>query len=151
MATREAVDRWQSVLLSVEQYVTRPRGQQMRVHLSTRQARADFRMVNATLVYGVVEGTLTTPITDLRSVDPPTDPVLLALLQPVFDAAAAFTPHKELLPQRDHFASVARTARLKLDTEPTDHRRSHRRDVVVTEDDSLDLRHRSPRFDESDC
>jgi hypothetical protein len=41
---------------------------------------------------------LNTPFTDLWSVDPPTDPALVAVLQPVFDAAISFTPYAELLP-----------------------------------------------------
>jgi hypothetical protein len=53
MATREALDRWRSVLLDVEQYDALPSGQKVRAMLSKPEARANPHMVNATLVYRV--------------------------------------------------------------------------------------------------
>jgi hypothetical protein len=118
MATREALDRWRSVLLDVEQYDALPSGQKVRAMLSKPEARANPHMVNATLVYRVPQRSLTTPFTDLWSQDPPTDPALVAVLRPVYDATLSFTPWKELLPQWDGFVAAARAARQALDTEP---------------------------------
>ncbi|MFN3007209.1 hypothetical protein [Mycolicibacterium wolinskyi] len=123
MTTREAVQRWQSVLLDIEQYQSMPTGRREREQLQRPEARAGFRLVNSTFVYGVVTGTLTTPVIDLWTVDRPTNPSMLAVLQPVYDAATTFTRQRELLPQWDEFGQVVRTARLALDSidigEPT--------------------------------
>ena len=117
MAAREAIQRWQSVLLDIDQYDALPSGQRVRAQLSTAQARANVAVVNASPLYGVARGMLTTPFTDLWSVDPPTDPALVAVLEPVRNAAMALTPYAELLPQWDRYVAAARAARLALDTE----------------------------------
>ncbi|MFV8320308.1 hypothetical protein [Mycobacterium sp. 23] len=118
MATREAVQRWKSVLLDMESVVGLPSGQHVRAQLSTPQARANFHMVNDTPIYGMVTGMLTTLFNDLWSVDPPRDPGLAAVLEPVRKAALAFTPWKELLPQWDTFVTTAHAARQALDVTP---------------------------------
>jgi len=118
VATREAIQRWQSVLLEIEQYHALPSGQRTHAKLGTPQARTNWTTVNTTPVYGIVRGTLTTLVTDLWSVDAPTDPALVNVLQPVINAAIGFTPWKELLPQWDDYVAVVQAARQALDTEP---------------------------------
>jgi hypothetical protein len=118
MATPEALRRWRSVLFDIEQYNDLPSGQRARAMLNTPQAKANWRVVNTTLVYRVPHRTLTVPFSDLWSQDYPTDPALLAVLQPVWDRAISFTPFEELLPQWDSFVGVVRNARQALDTAP---------------------------------
>jgi hypothetical protein len=72
----------------------------------------------ATPIYGMVTGTLTTLFTDLRGVDPPTDPALAAVLEPVWQAVLALTPNKELLAQWDNFAATVHAARQALEEAP---------------------------------
>src|SRR6476646_4847303 len=104
MAAREALDRWRSALMDIEQFDALPTGQQVRqMLLRTPEVNANMPFVNATLVYRVPQRMLTTPFTDLWSQDPPTDPALAGVLQSVYDAALAFTPYQELLPQWDGF------------------------------------------------
>lgn len=123
MATTEAIQRWRSVLLDTEKLHLLPRGQQIRTMLSAPQAAANWGTVNTSPIYGIVHGSLTSLVRDLWSVDPPTDPVLKAALQPVLDADMAFTPFKPLLPQWDSYGQCVQTAKTALDTskfgEPT--------------------------------
>ena len=58
-----------------------------------------------------------TPFTDLWSADYPTDPALVAVLQPVHDVVSALTADQELPPQWDRLTVAARTALAALDTE----------------------------------
>jgi hypothetical protein len=119
VATREALQRWRSVLLDIERLHTLPSGQKVRSQLGSPQARANFMTVNAaTPIYGMVTGTLTTLFTDLRGVDPPTDPALAAVLEPVWQAVLALTPNKELLAQWDNFAATVHAARQALEEAP---------------------------------
>jgi hypothetical protein len=118
MTTRDAVQRWQSVLRDIEAYGMLPSGQNVRQKLAGPEARAHVAVVNASPVYRMVQGTLTTPFIDLWTADPPRDPALLAVLQPIHDAAMAFTPVRELLPQWDHFEALVRSAQSVLETEP---------------------------------
>ncbi|WP_133147254.1 hypothetical protein [Mycolicibacterium novocastrense] len=118
MATREAIDRWRSALMDIEEFDALPTGQRARQMLSRPEARANLQLVNASPAYRVPQRMLTTPITDLWSQDPPTDPALVAILQPVYDAVLAFTPYQELLPQWDALVTATRTAREALETEP---------------------------------
>ena len=95
VATREALQRWRSVLLDIERLHTLPSGQKVRSQLGSPQARANFMTVNAaTPIYGMVTGTLTTLFTDLRGVDPPTDPALAAVLEPVWQPSWPSLPTK---------------------------------------------------------
>ena len=123
MATREAVQRWRSVLSDIQQFGIMPTGQQFRHQLSSPQARTELPAGVASLIFGVVKGFLTTPFTDLWSVDPPQDPALEAILQPIADAALHMTPFKELLPQWQEFELLVQQALLALDaaemSEPT--------------------------------
>jgi hypothetical protein len=117
VATREAIQRWRSVLLDTEQLHALPRGQDIRARLSTPDAIANWAAVNATFIYGVVHGSLTSLVTDLWSVDAPKDPALIAVLQPVLDSARSFTPFKPLLPQWDQYAVQVRAARQALEAQ----------------------------------
>lgn len=118
MTTRDAVQRWQSVLRDIEAYGTLPSGRNVRQKLAGPEARAHVAVVNASPVYRMVQGTLTTPFIDLWAADPPRDPALLAVLRPIYDAAVAFTPMTELLLQWDNFEALVRLARSVLETEP---------------------------------
>jgi hypothetical protein len=118
MATPEALDRWRSALLDIEQYDALPSGQRVLGMLSTPDARANVRMVNRTPVYRIPQRTLTTPFTDLWSQDQPTDPALVGVLRPVYDAALAFAPDEELRPQWESFVAAAKAACRALDTTP---------------------------------
>lgn len=117
VATREAVQRWQSVLRDIEQLRAMPSGQKLHEQFSTPQARDNWVKLNATPLYGLIRGALTTLLTDLWAVDPPTDPALVAVLQPVIDRALGFTPWEQLLPQWDEYVAVVQAARHALDTE----------------------------------
>ena len=123
MATPEAIQRWRSVLLEIEKLDGLQRGQEIRAQLSTPEAAAHWSQVNNTIIYGTVRGFLTSLVNDLWSADPPTDPALIAVLQPVRDAAMSFTPFKPLLPQWDNYAVEVRKARQALEAhqfgEPT--------------------------------
>jgi hypothetical protein len=117
VATPEVIQRWRSVLLDIEKLDGLPRGQEIRGKLSAPQAIANWRAVNATPIYGMVQGSLTSLVNDLWSVDAPTDPALTTVLQPVMDAARSFTPFKPLLPQWDQYAAVVRAARQALEAQ----------------------------------
>jgi hypothetical protein len=117
VATAEAIQRWWSVLLEIEQYHALPRGQQLRAQLSTPQAKANWSVVNTTPIYGVVRGTLTSLVHDLWSVDAPSDPALKAVLQPVMDSAMQFTPFKPLLRHWDQYVGRVLEARQALETQ----------------------------------
>jgi len=117
VATPEAIQRWRSVLLDIEQLDGLPRGQDMRAKLGAPEAIANWSTVNGTFIYGTVRGFLTSLVNDLWSVDTPTDPALTAVLQPVMDAARSFTPFKPLLPQWDNYAVVVREARQALEAQ----------------------------------
>lgn len=110
MATREAIQRWQSVLNDVLLYGTIPSGQRARRELGSPQARANVLIVNSTPIYGMVKGVLTTPVMDLWSIDPPKDPKLVSVLDPVRTAALAITPYKELLTQWNEFERTVQSA-----------------------------------------
>src|SRR6201993_899354 len=111
VATPEAIQRWRSVLLDIEKLDGLPRGQEIRARLSAPEAIVNWGVVNATPIYGMVQGSLTSLVTDLWSVDAPTDPALTTVLQPVMDAARSFTPFKPLLPQWDRYVAIVRAAR----------------------------------------
>jgi hypothetical protein len=117
VATPEAIQRWRSVLLDIEKLDGLPRGQQIRAQLSAPEATANWQMVNATRVYGTLRGFLTSLVNDLWTVDPPQDPALTAVLQPVRDAAMSFTPSKPLLPQWNWYTEAVREARQALETQ----------------------------------
>lgn len=117
VATAEAIQRWRSVLLEIEQLNALPSGQEVRARLSHPQAVANWQAVNATAIYGIVKGSLTSLVNDLWSVDPPIDPALTQVLQPVLDSARLITPWKPLLPQWDQYANSARTARQALEAQ----------------------------------
>jgi hypothetical protein len=74
-------------------------------------------LVNATPIYGTVRGFLTSLVNDLWSVDPPADPALTAVLQPVRDAAMSLTPFKPLLPQWNQYSATVQKARQALETQ----------------------------------
>lgn len=115
VATPEAIQRWRSVLLEIEQYHALPSGQNVRAKLNAPEARAGWQAVNASPIYGVVHGTLTSLVNDLWSVDAPKDPALTEVLQPVLDSARLITPFKPLLPQWDQYAERVREARQALE------------------------------------
>ncbi|WP_406817408.1 hypothetical protein [Mycobacterium sp. M23085] len=117
MATPEAIQRWRSVLLDIEKLDGLQRGQEIRAQLSAPAATANWRIVNATPVYGTVRGFLTSLVNDLWSVDPPVDAALTAVLLPVRDAAMRFTPFEPLLPQWDQYSTTVRAARQALETQ----------------------------------
>jgi hypothetical protein len=115
MATSEAIQRWRSVLVDIERLDGLPRGQEIRAKLSAPEAIANWGAVNATPIYGMVQGSLTSLVNDLWSVDAPIDPALTEVLHPVLDAARSFTPFKPLLLQWDQYAAVVRAARQALE------------------------------------
>jgi hypothetical protein len=115
VATREAIQRWRSVLEDIVQYSALPSGQNVRRQLASPDARANVGTVNSSPIYGMVRGTLTTPFLDLQSVDTPRDPVLLAILQPISDGVLHMTSFKELLPQWEEFDRLAQAALSALD------------------------------------
>lgn len=117
MATREAIQRWRSVLLETEQLHALPRGQELRAKLSTPWGIANWAQLNSTPIYGATQGILTSSFEDLWSVDAPKDPALTKVLQPVLDSAISFTPFKPLIPQWDNYAARAREARQALETQ----------------------------------
>lgn len=117
VATPEAIQRWRSVLLDIERLDGLQRGQDIRAQLSAPQAAANWSQVNNTVIYGTVRGFLTSLVNDLWSADPPTDSALIAVLQPVRDAAMSFTPFKPLLPQWDNYTAAVRTARHALEAQ----------------------------------
>jgi hypothetical protein len=117
VATPEAIQRWRTVLLKVEQTQALPSRQKVRAELNTPQAVAHWQQVNTTLIYSSVRGFLTALVHDLWSVDAPIDPVMKAAIQPVLDAAMAFTPWKPLLPQWDNYIERIQEARQILDAQ----------------------------------
>ncbi|OBH10952.1 hypothetical protein [Mycobacterium sp. E1747] len=117
MATPEAIQRWRSVLLDIEKLDGLPRGHEIRAQLGRPPASANWRDVNATPIYGMVQGSLTSLVHDLWSVDPPTDPALTAVLEPVRDTAMKFTPFKPLLPQWDQYIDTVRAARQAMESQ----------------------------------
>lgn len=117
MATPEAVQRWRSVLLDIEKMDGLQRGRDMRAQLGGPEAAANWRFVNSTPIFGTVRGFLTSMVNDLWAVDPPIDPALIAVLQPVRDTAMSFTPFAPLLPQWDNYSVVVREARQALETQ----------------------------------
>jgi hypothetical protein len=118
VATPEAIQRWRTVLLKVDQTQALPSRQKVRAALSTPQALAGWRQVNADpRIYGTVTGFLTALVRDLWSVDAPTDSAMEAALQPVLDAAMAFTPWQPLLPQWDNYLDRVGEARQALNTQ----------------------------------
>lgn len=117
VTTRAALLRWRSILSDIEKYGSQARGRVVRAQLAGLDARANVAAVNATPVYRIVVGILTTPFSDLWAVDAPKDAALVAVLQPVHDAALAFTTSKELLPQWDRFENLARQALSALDVD----------------------------------
>jgi hypothetical protein len=123
VATPEAIQRWRSVLLDIEQLHALPSGPNVRAQLSGPEAIANWQVVNASPIFGIAKGLLTSLVYDLLSVDTPIDPALTEVLQPVLDSARSITPWKPLLPQWDEYARQVRAARQALETrqfaEPT--------------------------------
>lgn len=117
MATPEAIQRWRSVLLDIEKIDSLQRGQDIRAQLGGPEATANWRFINSTPIFGTVRGFLTSMVNDLWAVDPPIDPALIAVLQPVRDTAISFTPFTPLLPQWDNYSAVVREARQALETQ----------------------------------
>jgi hypothetical protein len=119
MATRESLLRWQSALDDMEQFGAMPSGQQLRQQLSNPQAQELVRPGGPLygFFYGYITRFVTTPFHALWSTDQPTDPTLLAALQPVADAITALSPHEGILPQWDNLSAVVHAARLKVDVE----------------------------------
>jgi hypothetical protein len=120
VAAPESIQRWQRVLADMEQLSTMPSGQQMRQQLGSPQVRANARPGGPLhqFFYGLITRAVTTPFLQLWSTDQPSDPSLLAVLQPVADAVAAVNPNMEVLPQWDSITAVVQAARHSLDTEP---------------------------------
>lgn len=102
----------------MEQFGAVPSGQRLWRQLSTPDARHNYQLINSSPLYGYIQGMLTIPFLHLWSTDAATDPPLAALLEPVWNAVIAFTPHQELLPQWERLAAAVRSARRALDTEP---------------------------------
>lgn len=119
MATRESLLRWQSALDDMEQFGAMPSGQQLRRQLSNPQAQELVRPGGPLygFFYGYITRFVTAPFHALWSTDHPTDPALLAALQPVADAITALSPHEEILPQWDNLSVVVHAARLSVDVE----------------------------------
>jgi hypothetical protein len=100
VATREALDRWRSALLDIEQFDAQPTGQKVRSMLGSPEARTNIPLLNAIPVFRTPQRMLTTPFSDLWSQDPPTDPALVAVLQPVLPVAQirySFSPLAAML------------------------------------------------------
>jgi hypothetical protein len=120
VATLESLQRWQSALADMIEVGTMSSGQRMREQLSSSPAQALTRPGGPLyrFFYATITEIAPAPFLHLWSTDRPIDPALLAVLQPVADAIAAFSSHQELLPQWDQLTAVVQTARLALDAEP---------------------------------
>ncbi len=103
----------------MEQFGAMPSGQQLRQQLSNPQAQELVRPGGPLygFFYGYITRFVTAPFHALWSTDHPTDPALLAALQPVADAITALSPHEEILPQWDNLSAVVHAARLSVDVE----------------------------------
>lgn len=111
MATHDAADRWDRVLEDIQRVDNSPFGRNTRRALAGGKTAADLPATNA---YGVISGSYTARFNELWSADPPQDPSLTDALQPVHDAAHAFTPYEPLEPQIDLLLEAVAAARGKL-------------------------------------
>ena len=112
VATGDALQRWDKVLHDVERTLDTPSMRQTRKALETGAPAT-----RAPRLFQIVTGAIKAPFTDLWQVEKPTDPKLLAVLQPVADAAGSFDRKSPLLPQVDQYSEVVATARQGLDPE----------------------------------
>jgi hypothetical protein len=110
VAGGDAVERWDGMLEDIQRADESPSARNTRGALSGGQAGQDLPP-NA---YNVITGVYTGPFIELWAADPPQDPSLREALQPVHDAAHAFTPYESLLPQIDRFLEAVSTAREAL-------------------------------------
>lgn len=104
----------------MEKITTMPSGQHMRAQLSSPRVRAFARPGGRLhqLYYRLITQVVSTPFLQLWSSDPPRDPTLLRVLQPIADAVATLSPDRDVLPQWENIAAVVSAARHALDTEP---------------------------------
>src|SRR5687768_14764905 len=98
MATQDATDRWAKVLEDIHRVDDSPPGRNTRRALAGGKTGADLPAANA---YSVISGIYTGRFKELWAADSPQDSSLKDVLQPVHDAAHAFTPYEPLEQQID--------------------------------------------------
>jgi hypothetical protein len=109
VATRDAVERWDKVLDDVQRANNTP---------IARNIRRGFERGQSTeQAFRAAVGPLTTPLTEVWQEDAPSDPALIAVLQPVVTAAESFDSDSPAIPQIDDFMEVVATARAGLNPE----------------------------------
>jgi hypothetical protein len=111
MATQDATDRWDKVLEEIQRVDDSPSGRNTRRALAGGKTGADLPAANA---YSVISGIYTGRFKELWAADPPQDSSLKDVLQPVHDAAHAFTPYEPMEPQIDQLLEAVSAAREKL-------------------------------------
>lgn len=111
MATQDATARWDKVLEDIQRVDDSPSGRNTRRALAGGKTGADLPAANA---YSVISGTYTGRFKELWAADPPHDSSLKDVLQPVHDAAHAFTPYEPMEPQIDQLLDAVSAAREKL-------------------------------------
>jgi hypothetical protein len=103
-----AVERWDGVLENIQRTDRTPFARNTRGALSAGKTGMDLPAENA---YSVIAHLYTGPFIELWAADPPQNPTLREALQPVHDAAHAFTPYESLLPQIDQLLEAVSAAR----------------------------------------
>ncbi|MDO3403431.1 hypothetical protein QWI29_25585 [Mycolicibacterium neoaurum] len=107
MATKDSTEIWDKKLEDIQRADQSPSARLTRRSLAGGKTGIDLPQ-NA---YNVITGIYTGPFIELWAASPPADPVLVEALQPVHDAARAFTPYAELEPQIDQFLTAVAAAR----------------------------------------
>ncbi|WP_374158087.1 hypothetical protein ACEWX3_25790 [Mycobacterium sp. G7A2] len=110
MATQGAANVWDRALENVERTDDSPSGRLARQHAMAGNKTGIEMPANS---YEVLSTLYTAPIVELWAADPPADPGLRELLQPVRDAAN-FTPYEPFEPQVDRLLEATATARAGL-------------------------------------
>jgi hypothetical protein len=111
MATPDATNRWDRVLEDMQRFDNSPNGRNIRRGLAGGKTGADLPAANA---YSVISGVYAGRFKELWAADPPQKPSLIDAIQPVHDAAYAFTPYEPLEPQIDQLMGAVAAAREKL-------------------------------------
>ncbi|PJE05239.1 hypothetical protein [Mycobacterium sp.] len=102
--------------MDLEQIGTMPSGQKLREQFDIPQLAPGTAMYR--WLSNFISQASSIPFQNLWSTDYPTDPALLAALQPVHDAISAFTPEGDLSSHWDRLTVASRTALTALETEP---------------------------------
>ncbi|ORJ57776.1 hypothetical protein [Mycobacterium simiae] len=111
MAASDATDRWDKVLEDIQRLDNSPNGRNIRRGLAGGKTGADLPAANA---YSVISGVYAGRFKELWTADPPQNPWLRGVIQPVHNAVYAFTPYEPLEPQIDQLMEAVAAAREKL-------------------------------------